>query len=1015
MIFVKNNSAEINSNYFDISTSLTDSRILLVPTKRRMRALTKETVKKSKNSSTGKIFIFTFELFFNSILKIINPNYRHLKDAVGQVLLEKIIRDNKKELHFFKNDIPSGTLLRLKNVIAEYKKHNYSPQSLREEIVRKKSEGINSLKFLDISTIYEKYNEEVKKLNAKEIGDVYFDLLQTPIDIIYSAFKAEFPTINEIVIDEFDNFILPEIKLIEKLTELPDINVVLSFDFPLDNKGATLHLQKTVEHLDSIKNFSVINKNTDSFQSRSEKNEEKNVRVIEAQSKQKEVEFIAKEIKELILRENVKPSDICVAFNLADRYSSIISTNFAAYDIPFNLTDRKLLSSCLPVIALSNFLEIKNSDYYFKSINRALSTGFITIKNFDLFNLMRVANELNIVSGYENWSSKLKNYDEQKRKQYSRVNQYSVNKAFLDIKKLNSLFKVFENDLSIDEFKKSLIDLISKLNLTENILSDKNVDIEENVRGLEKFISASTELFDLLKGTTQKEKNPSSYYFSILKTLIKKERFNIKEKINSGVQVTNLSELRGFNYDYLFIGGLIDGEFPTKFNPEIFFTDTFLKKDDEHISEQLFHFHNSISSVRKTLYLSYPTRDSKSENEKSIFLKNYLENINYKVKTEADYTNKLYSKYEIQKKYFLLSEENQKKLKIDFSELLGSQKIDELRFTSPFAETEYTGFLNNFDENVEIKNLLNAISAKNIDADSTRSAFKEYFNERHYSASQLETLANCPYKFFAEKILRPNFIEDPSEDIEANEFGTLIHEILKRYYQSIKEEKIDLIKTSADDLIKRIFTIAEKAISDFNLTSPLAFYDREKILGISGVKSDSILYRFVLNEKEELKSGFFPFLLEQEFNSKELNIHELIGVELKGTIDRIDVNHENKTYRVIDYKTGSSDFTKAEVENGLALQLPLYSFVTKFILKNNFGLDYEFQGAYIYSLKYNSEYFKLDDKKIDSAIIKNSVECVKKFVSSANEGKFNSQQKGRKKFCKYCEYFYLCRIKEIES
>ncbi|MBA4310082.1 MAG: hypothetical protein C0425_07060, partial [Chlorobiaceae bacterium] len=435
----------------------------------------------------------------------------------------------------------------------------------------------------------------------------------------------------------------------------------------------------------------------------------------------------------------------------------------------------------------------------------------------------------------------------------------------------------------------------------------------------------------------------------------------------------------------------------------------------EHISEQLFHFHNSISSGNKKLYLSYPTRDNNSENEKSIFLKNYLENVNHIVKTEGDYSNKLYSQYEIQKKYFLLPEENQKLLKIDFSELLGSQKIDELRFTSPFAQTEYTGFLNNFDEAIEVKRILNDIPEKNINSDATRSSFSEYFNERQFSASQLETFASCPYKFFAEKILRPNFVSDPSEDIEANEFGSLIHEILKVYYQSVKEEKIDLIKTSANDLINKIFSIAEKVISDFNLTSPLAFYDREKILGISGIKSDSILYRFILKEKDVIKSGFIPFLFEIDFDSKDLNMNGIKNGVLKGKIDRIDVNHEKKLYRVIDYKTGAAKFTKNDLETGQSLQLPLYSLVAKFILKNNFGFDYELEGAYIYCLKYNVNDFDLNETKIDNKIVNDSIEHINRFISSANQGRFNSQQKGRKKLCQYCDYFYLCRIKEIEE
>ena len=76
-------------------------------------------------------------------------------------------------------------------------------------------------------------------------------------------------------------------------------------------------------------------------------------------------------------------------------------------------------------------------------------------------------------------------------------------------------------------------------------------------------------------------------------------------------------------------------------------------------------------------------------------------------------------------------------------------------------------------------------------------------------------------------------------------------------------------------------------------------------------------------QKRPLKPEYF----EWSFGSGESPPLELEGdhaIRLRGKVDRIDVDHENKTFLIIDYKTGSGKITGKDIENGRALQLPLY-------------------------------------------------------------------------------------------
>ena len=68
----------------------------------------------------------------------------------------------------------------------------------------------------------------------------------------------------------------------------------------------------------------------------------------------------------------------------------------------------------------------------------------------------------------------------------------------------------------------------------------------------------------------------------------------------------------------------------------------------------------------------------------------------------------------------------------------------------------------------------------------------EKMKESQFSITQLETYAVCPYRYFAERVLRLDIFEEPTEEIEALELGSLIHSILFVFYSKLKKENIVL-------------------------------------------------------------------------------------------------------------------------------------------------------------------------------------------------------------------------------
>jgi len=81
----------------------------------------------------------------------------------------------------------------------------------------------------------------------------------------------------------------------------------------------------------------------------------------------------------------------------------VIRDIFTNYGIPFNLSDRLSLSNSAPVVALINFLEILENDFYYKNLMRSLHSGFIDVKGINVTNISAVSKELKIVAGKNNW------------------------------------------------------------------------------------------------------------------------------------------------------------------------------------------------------------------------------------------------------------------------------------------------------------------------------------------------------------------------------------------------------------------------------------------------------------------------------------------------------------------------------------------------------------------------------------------------------------------------------------
>jgi ATP-dependent helicase/nuclease subunit B len=164
------------------------------------------------------------------------------------------------------------------------------------------------------------------------------------------------------------------------------------------------------------------------------------------------------------------------------------------------------------------------------------------------------------------------------------------------------------------------------------------------------------------------------------------------------------------------------------------------------------------------------------------------------------------------------------------------------------------------------------------------------------SASAYEDMRNCPYRFFALRLLRLRETEELDSEVGKREFGTWLHAVLRAFHE-------DLAATPAQDPAERLAMIdraAERA-------------GRELGLDPAGMVPMQAAWPGV-------RDGYLQWLTTHEeagwvFASAESDRRVPMGaIELIGTIDRIDQRADGRRL-VLDYKTENSQRTASRIKN----------------------------------------------------------------------------------------------------
>ncbi|HSC64459.1 MAG TPA: PD-(D/E)XK nuclease family protein [Caldimonas sp.] len=179
------------------------------------------------------------------------------------------------------------------------------------------------------------------------------------------------------------------------------------------------------------------------------------------------------------------------------------------------------------------------------------------------------------------------------------------------------------------------------------------------------------------------------------------------------------------------------------------------------------------------------------------------------------------------------------------------------------------------------------------------------------SASAFEALRACPYRFFAERVLRLTEPDELDDEVEKRDYGTWLHEVLAVFHGERSEPRA----AAADEA--RLREIGERIRARMGIDAA-AFLPYDASFA-------GFVPRYVkwLHDRERLGWRWRSGETEARRSPPELE-----GVELHGYIDRIDRREaeDGETIELIDYKTGSVEKLKETLREPLEdTQLAFYA------------------------------------------------------------------------------------------
>ena len=840
-----------------------------------------------------------------------------------------------------RSEINAGTVSRALEAINEMKSLGISPTELFKIIDEGNvTDNRLSSKLSDLYLIFSTY----KKLESERFSDITDDML-TLADMLRK--DPAYLDNTDIYIDGFTSFTEPQYKLISELMRSANLTVTLTipkaggsrFEYS-ELRAARSRLLKLADSL-SVEKKLLRPDGRDMSRSpllsemadmlwltdgeidrdclKDEAEVQKTVRIYSASVPIARCDFIAADITRRVMA-GAHYSDFAIIARRAENYTGILDSALERADVPYFFSRKRDISSFEAIKLINTAYSIIARGYAREDVITYLKCGLTDIEksDIDLFELY-----------VERWSIDGAGFTHGDFEMNPRGYEPLTADDLETLKRINSVrehltdtLSVFhdmiKNAVTVEEHASALFKFFCTIGLEKNLYerSLRLYELGEPRRAEEnsRLFGIICSSLDLLVDTVGDMPCDSESFRNQLMSVLNSENMGSIPSHVDEVTVGSADMIRLSGKKHVYLIGVNDGEFPSNIQDNSYFSDkdrallTALGLSAEPELEikgarELYSFTRAFTFAKESVTLLYSRRSS---------------SLSPLLPSEV---------------IGRIRELTKKKVSV--------QNIDTLsiseRLFFPEGAYELDG-LGDEEDRASIREALLecghgdvlALSERSIENDTHALAEEAvaliYDGDIYLSQSRIDAFLKCPFSYF----LKNNLKLDKNEraELSSNVIGSFIHAILEDFFR--ESRRLGGISSLTEDDKQRIAASASERYVRDNLGGGFG-NERTKITISRLCRAAMPVIDGLLDEFSDCR--FEPACFELPLSKRPEDADPIVyenseskRVIIRGIVDRVDtLKLGNEVFvRVIDYKTGSKDFSPKDLDEGINLQMFLY-------------------------------------------------------------------------------------------
>lgn len=916
-----------------------------------------------------QVQVKSFQSLTREILQEGRGYRRPVVDETGRaMLLRLILEDKSKEWEAFPPSTRrEGLVQRLAKELREYKEYGISDKTLQGIADDLSGSSESQTKFSELAEIVQIYEDrlqgrfidgddqmrmafdQVEDLNLFDNVDFFFnnfnsmsllelDALQALLDIQRDLHMAL--TLDErVALQLMDNNIFsPEQERAFFDAQIPDFDAfslsVTFFKKLQKLNGADLKIMATSDA--PGKPDSVFGHGASSiFSFHPKKIDAKNkIRIYEYRNTEAEIDGLIVDIKKKIQKEKLRFKDIKIILVNHEEYSSYIQQKFPLEGLPFFMDERRTVYYHPFIRFILALLEIGKRNYRRDDVLNLLKTGFCGVDD-EAVHIYQNFVERRKIEGWKFESTRSFTVPEDYIANNPREESFlreeykvsaEVNERMLEITR--DLVGIAKSKGTILDFAKRLYAQVSKdvvqvaINNYESSLEEAN-DLEQ-LEEHRQIWDAMMAMLDQLVAIGGDEEVEYSTFVQLVEEGVASIQLGVIPPYQDQIMVSGLLRSRTQTRKVVYFVGMGDIYIPQNQKSA-----TILTQEEKNLLKEKGYFLPSM-------------KDFAQEEEKLATFKAFMQiggdaTISYAIQNVANEPIRL--------SFWM------KQLLAGFTQLqvtiVDEFQLKDQLYSKTLLSRTIPRILQTPHDNHRGKaeDILNAMKESNSALGIARAieTGRSYHNKRPalsptlvadlygknpaISASQIESFAVCPYRYFLDYGVKLKEIR--TIDIDARDLGNVSHNSIDRWTE-VAAENLDHFRQLSLDESKDILLHA--------------FDEKQKEI-LDGEKREEPRNRFILSlMSKTLEEANDSLYLQVQESDVGTILHEesfgrkgkLPGIELdlgnrkiyiEGRIDRVDIarDSDNRYYlQVVDYKSSDMEIDLTRLLGGLQLQLTIY-------------------------------------------------------------------------------------------